>query len=50
MIASWTIPNYKVKYFPIFISREGYTGGIKKDSRFYSGQENLMEKLENSIH
>lgn len=50
LIASWTIPNYRVKYFPVFIPRKGYTGGIKKDSRFYSGQGNLMEKLENSIH
>lgn len=49
-IASWTCPNLAVKYFPVFIPREGYTGGIKKDSRFYSGQEDLIEKLENSIN
>ena len=46
----WSFPNTKIKYFPVFIPREGYTGEIKKDSRFYSGQKNLMEKLENSIH
>lgn len=48
--SSWTIPNSRVKYFPVFISQEGYTGGIKKDSRFYSGQGDLIEELENSIN
>lgn len=47
---SWTIPNYRVKYFPVFISQEGYTGEIKGSSRFYLGQQNLIEKLENSIN
>lgn len=49
-IASWTCPNLVVKYFPVFISQEGYTGEIKGSSRFYIGQQNLIEELENSIN
>lgn len=49
LFASWTYPNLAVRYFPVYISKEGYTGEIKEDSRFYSSQKDLIEKLENSI-